>query len=594
MTNNVSNSNERICYYCGTLKTYLVRTKKGKIYPKWYNNPLKEDTWICGKCFKNLSYNNALPEGEVSRSVHIKRIEARLCHKCGGKTNIQKTNDSSYAIWHKHPSIRGKYLCAKCYASLRNESKRKFRAAEERHNHLSKRFTGIGNPFFGKQHTEETKRRISLKKIGRPLPRQARIKMIGRPISANARAKIALKMRGRISPMKGKHHSAEAKLRISIANTGRAVSEDTKKKLSEANSGENNLLYGKHQSDEVKHKISESTSGINNHFFGKHHTETTKHMISEKNRGRSAWNKGLKMSEEVRRKLSISHIGIYPSKETLLKRSKSLTGLRHGPISENTHIRMRLAHLGKKLSDDTKAKMRRHHLNENAFDIITPESAYWVGMFAADGNISIKKGIPIVALHLQEADKDHLDKKFRTFVACTHKLGHIINKKSGRHHYSISFSSEKIANSLATYGIVPKKWFIIKIKGGLENNRDLWRGVMDGDGHIGIYPRKTSNDKIRLIPYISLTGNLHVCHQFKAFLEDEIHLPMPNIVSYKKSYQFSISDHRAVRAIKLLYENCSVALDRKLKVAKTILDSFQLQGDSRYIVRIQRPEIGDP
>ena len=93
-------------------------------------------------------------------------------------------------------------------------------------------------------------------------------------------------------------------------------------------------------------------------------------------------------------------------------------------------------------------------------------------------------------------------------------------------------------------------------------------GVIDGDGTIGIQLNKTATGTLRPTPYISLTGNLYICHQFKAFLEHKIGLSIPGIIPYKNSYLFSVSTHRAARAIKLLYENCSVALDRKLKVAK--------------------------
>lgn len=102
-------------------------------------------------------------------------------------------------------------------------------------------------------------------------------------------------------------------------------------------------------------------------------------------------------------------------------------------------------------------------------------------MLLADGNVSIKKGIPIVALHQQEIDKGQID-KFRTFVKSTHKIGCYVNKKTGRVYYSISFSCKIMADDIAKYGVVPKKWFIVKVRGGLENDRDLWRGVIDGDG----------------------------------------------------------------------------------------------------------------
>jgi hypothetical protein len=124
---------------------------------------------------------------------------------------------------------------------------------------------------------------------------------------------------------------------------------------------------------------------------------------------------------------------------------------------------------------------------------------------------------------------------------------------------------------------------------GIENDRDTWRGVIDGDGNLGIYERRTKTGDIRSVPYISLTGNLYVCHQFKAYLEHQIGMPMPGINSNKNSYLFHVSDHRAVRAIKLLYENCGVALDRKLEDAKRIMNSFQVEGASRYLIRLDRP-----
>jgi hypothetical protein len=345
-------------------------------------------------------------------------------------------------------------------------------------------------------------------------------------------------------------------------------------------------MYGRNVPQDIRDRISESMKGPNNPFFGRQYTDNTKRIISEKNKEKSAWNKGLKMPEEIKKKLSVSHLGIYPSKETLLKRSKSLTGIKRQPISELTRLKMSRAHLGHKPTKETRAKMRKCQLNEYAFSTLTSEAKYWIGFFLTDGNVSVKKGVHIIALHLHEIDKDHVDKKFRSFVGSTHKLGRYVNKKTSRVYYSISFSSEIMANEIAKYGIVTNKWFIVKVKCGLENDRHLWRGAIDGDGNIGIYPKRTLEGKIRLIPKIQLTGNLHICLQFKAFLENQLGLLMPNIIPCKNSYIFSVSDHRAVRAIKLLYENCTVALDRKLEIAKRIMNSFRVHSTGHYLTRL--------
>jgi hypothetical protein len=377
---------------------------------------------------------------------------------------------------------------------------------------------------------------------------------------------------------------------ISITNSYRAISEETRKKLSVTKMGERNPNYGKTMSDENRKRISNALKEEKNPFFGRHHTEETKRKISEKNTGRVSWNKGISPSLETRRKSSISHMGICQSPETIRKRSQALTGLIRKPISERARQNMSRAQLGRKVSDETRAKMRTCSLNEAAFDVLTEDSAYWIGMIIADGNVSDMHGTPRVALHLKEIDKDHIDKKFRNFVSSSHKLGCYVSKRTGRIYYSLSFTSERIAKELRKYGIVPQKTFTVKVRGELENNRHTWRGIIDGDGHMSIYLRKTPIGIIRAIPYISLTGSLQVCLQFKNFLENTLSLPMPNIISSKKSYSLSIFDHRALRAIKLLYENCTMALERKLATARKIMNSFEISDNSRYIKRRVSPD----
>lgn len=99
---------------------------------------------------------------------------------------------------------------------------------------------------------------------------------------------------------------------------------------------------------------------------------------------------------------------------------------------------------------------------------------------------------------------------------------------------------------------------------------------IDGDGCLGVYERKNSNGSVRRVPYINLTGSRSICLQLKSFLEKELGEEMPpSIVFYKKSYMFMVSDHRAVRAIKLLYSDCTIALERKLRKALEIIEEFQ-------------------
>jgi hypothetical protein len=170
MNNPSSNSIEKKCDYCGSDKTYTAVTKGGTPYPKWNSNPYKEDTWICGKCYRNLLYHKALPPIHVRRSIRMDRIAKRICYKCGGKAPTQKSKTSihDYHIWHRHPTVIGKWLCGKCHANMINEPKKKFKTKEERFKYISELFTGTGNPQYGNHtlnvgrvYTEERNKKVS-------------------------------------------------------------------------------------------------------------------------------------------------------------------------------------------------------------------------------------------------------------------------------------------------------------------------------------------------------------------------------------------------------------------------------------------------
>jgi hypothetical protein len=243
--------------------------------------------------------------------------------------------------------------------------------------------------------------------------------------------------------------------------------------------------------------------------------------------------------------------------------------------------KMSIDRLGRKLSKQHRQALRRCTLNECAFDTLNEHSKYWIGFLISDGNVCYKQGgdIPTIALHSKEMDLQHI-LKFKEFLCSSHKIGRYANKRWGNVSHSISFRSEKIANALAKYGCVSRKCFKVKIKGGLEYDRDLWRGIIDGDGCLGVHERKDSG---RRVPYISLTGTKTVCFQFRDFLEKKLGESMPsNVIFYKRSYLFMVSDHRAVKAIKLLYRNCTIALERKLQRANAILEEFRDRVKYRY------------
>jgi hypothetical protein len=98
----------------------------------------------------------------------------------------------------------------------------------------SKRLSGSNNPMYDKKHTEESRKKMSKAKIGSNHP------MYGRT--------------GFGTPMYGKKHTEESKNKMSKAQTGKKVSKETRKKISEA-------LTDRKLSKETRKKISEAKKG---------------------------------------------------------------------------------------------------------------------------------------------------------------------------------------------------------------------------------------------------------------------------------------------------------------------------------------------
>lgn len=91
-------------------------------------------------------------------------------------------------------------------------------------------------------------------------------------------------------------------------------------------SGQNNSFFGKHHTpdqiekwkasrrgrpmkDEQKILYSKIFAGENNPMFGRHHSMETKEKIRNKLKGKVSWKKGVKCSEETKKKISESKMG---------------------------------------------------------------------------------------------------------------------------------------------------------------------------------------------------------------------------------------------------------------------------------------------
>ncbi len=123
--------------------------------------------------------------------------------------------------------------------------------------------------------------------------------------------------------------------------------------------------------------------------------------------------------------------------------------------------------------------------NENYFKKIdTPHKAYLLGFITADGAITGKYNSSC-SIEIHEKDSDLIDfAKFEINPSATITDCHYKNK----HNKKISFSSKKLCEDLAKYGVISNKSLILE-KVPIEYIPDellcyYFRGLIDGDGCI--------------------------------------------------------------------------------------------------------------
>ena len=138
-----------------------------------------------------------------------------------------------------------KYATDETIEQLAKDYEEAMKEAAEQHSKAIKgKRTGKDNSFYGKHHTEESKRRNSEAHKGKYL--------------------------GKGNPFYGKHHT-----------------EETLKKMSKAHKGKTTWNKGKHHTDEARRKMSEAKKGT-------HHYEETRNKLSEALKAMRWFNNGEK------------------------------------------------------------------------------------------------------------------------------------------------------------------------------------------------------------------------------------------------------------------------------------------------------------
>lgn len=202
--------------------------------------------------------------------------------------------------------------------------------------------------------------------------------------------------------------------------------------------------------------------------------------------------------------------------------------------------------------------------NRNAFDKIeTEEDAYWLGFILAVGYLNEQRGF--LNIKLGAKDEGHLKK----FIKYMQGEGIEIKDDRGCNQQIVkvaTFNSRQLTNNLLKWGIFQGKSG--KEKPCLELESHLYphyiRGLLDGDGCLtqgeGQYQ-------------VDLVGSRTIVTFLHDYINDNIFpLEFDYIYEHGTIWRFTCHKQDVVEACyKMFYENTTIYLDRKYKIAMECL-----------------------
>lgn len=216
---------------------------------------------------------------------------------------------------------------------------------------------------------------------------------------------------------------------------------------------------------------------------------------------------------------------------------------------------------------DASAAARRYSVDTSVFDANTPDAAYWLGVLLADGCIRLCPN-PSIQYGVAAIDAEHVD-AFRTFLKAEHPIkvraarrtvldGRLVHSTP---LHSITIPNRQLVASLMRHGIQPRKSLTARVPKGLSRSKDFWRGVIDGDGCLGIY-----RDEARL----ELVGSLFVVTAFARFVRRLVPRCKAQPRQRGRIFVLSLSCGPAVKVTRVLYQDAATALPRKAALATRI------------------------
>lgn len=209
---------------------------------------------------------------------------------------------------------------------------------------------------------------------------------------------------------------------------------------------------------------------------------------------------------------------------------------------------------------------RKYKLNEQVWDTLTPELAYWVGFLYGDGNCTQENKVRI---QIQWSDREHLF-AFRNFLGSDDRpVKEIITDRC--HNAALEFRSWKVHNIIKRYDLTKRKNERGRLHASLLQKpvvKSFILGLFDADGSF-YYGGQHKN-----YLYAELTGIMPLLIDIKNILVEEKIIPASkHIVKNGSIFRLRFAKSDTIKLANYLYgDNPPYRLKRKYGMVKNYLD----------------------
>lgn len=204
---------------------------------------------------------------------------------------------------------------------------------------------------------------------------------------------------------------------------------------------------------------------------------------------------------------------------------------------------------------------RKYACDGSFFDTVDDErKAYWLGFLTADGGVNGNK----IQVNLSARDEMHLHKlngHLRSSYPVTR--GSTVANGKSYERASLTMSNESIVRGLASHGVTEQKSLSVSpatIRPSLA--RHYWRGFVDGNASVSVSPGGV---------IVSLTGTREMLEGFMSFASTVCSSEAKPVPS-RSVWQVQVKDRKGTLLARVLYQDATVFLDRKMETLRPILE----------------------